>query len=153
MKPTDKVRFDVNKDGVVKAEPREGTEHRRKNYYLSMAETAKVALPSGPSGIALDADDSRLVSFSQIDGSVSLTPLDAFKKDSTAKTDTIKLCDFERAPAGVAWKGTKNIFSGGDSRVSKDGRACSSCHPDGRDDGLVWSTPTVRAKQSCSRAV
>ncbi len=29
----------------------------------------------------------------------------------------------------------------GDSRVSSDGRACASCHPDGRDDGLVWSSP------------
>ena len=28
-----------------------------------------------------------------------------------------------------------------DERISKDGRACASCHPDGRDDGLVWSTP------------
>ncbi len=28
-----------------------------------------------------------------------------------------------------------------DSRISKDGRACASCHPNGRDDGLVWSTP------------
>src|SRR5262249_20842621 len=29
----------------------------------------------------------------------------------------------------------------GDDRISHDGRACASCHPDGRDDGLTWSTP------------
>ena len=28
-----------------------------------------------------------------------------------------------------------------DARISKDGRACASCHPDGREDGLTWSTP------------
>jgi mono/diheme cytochrome c family protein len=28
-----------------------------------------------------------------------------------------------------------------DPRISSDGRGCASCHPDGRDDGLVWSTP------------
>ncbi len=28
-----------------------------------------------------------------------------------------------------------------DARVSSDGRACASCHPDGRDDALTWSTP------------
>lgn len=28
-----------------------------------------------------------------------------------------------------------------DLRISRDGRACASCHPDGRDDGLVWPTP------------
>ncbi|MFT3767249.1 MAG: c-type cytochrome [Minicystis sp.] len=25
-----------------------------------------------------------------------------------------------------------------DRRISRDGRACAGCHPDGRDDGLVW---------------
>ena len=29
----------------------------------------------------------------------------------------------------------------GDSRISSDGRACASCHPDGREDALTWSTP------------
>jgi cytochrome c peroxidase len=32
------------------------------------------------------------------------------------------------------------FHSTGDTRISKDGRACASCHPDGRDDGLVWET-------------
>jgi mono/diheme cytochrome c family protein len=36
----------------------------------------------------------------------------------------------------------RNLFHGaGDARIASDGRACASCHPDGRDDGLVWSTP------------
>jgi len=30
---------------------------------------------------------------------------------------------------------------GTDPRIAFDGRACESCHPDGRDDGLTWSTP------------
>jgi len=29
----------------------------------------------------------------------------------------------------------------GDPHVSADGRACASCHPDGREDALSWSTP------------
>ena len=34
------------------------------------------------------------------------------------------------------------LFHGtGDARIARDGRACASCHPDGRDDGLVWATP------------
>jgi hypothetical protein len=28
-----------------------------------------------------------------------------------------------------------------DFRLSADGRACASCHPDGREDGLTWATP------------
>jgi cytochrome c peroxidase len=37
-----------------------------------------------------------------------------------------------------------------DRRISRDGRACAACHPEGRDDGLVWKlgagprqTPTI----------
>jgi cytochrome c peroxidase len=41
----------------------------------------------------------------------------------------------------LAERGRRIFHAGGDPRVSKDGRACASCHPDGRDDGLVWSTP------------
>jgi cytochrome c peroxidase len=33
------------------------------------------------------------------------------------------------------------FHSVGDTRISHDGRACASCHPDGRDDGLTWATP------------
>ncbi len=36
----------------------------------------------------------------------------------------------------------RRLFHRTDSfRISGDGRACASCHPDGRDDGLVWSSP------------
>lgn len=31
-----------------------------------------------------------------------------------------------------------------DSRISSGQRACATCHPDGRDDGLVWSSPDGR---------
>src|SRR5262249_51030097 len=37
-----------------------------------------------------------------------------------------------------------------DRRISRDGRACAGCHPEGRDDGVVWKlgagprqTPTI----------
>ena len=35
----------------------------------------------------------------------------------------------------------RELFHSGEVRISGDGRACASCHPDGRDDGLVWATP------------
>jgi DNA-binding beta-propeller fold protein YncE/mono/diheme cytochrome c family protein len=137
--PTDKVRFEVNKDGSVKAKPMKGPS-TIKNYFLSMNEESAVTVPSGPSGVAIDAEDKRLVSFSQIDGAVSIVPLDAFGKDSKSKPETIKLLR-SSGLSELATMGRKIFFSGGDARISKDGRACSSCHPDGRDDGLVWSTP------------
>lgn len=33
------------------------------------------------------------------------------------------------------------FHASGDSRISSDGRACASCHPDGRDDAITWATP------------
>ena len=40
--------------------------------------------------------------------------------------------------------GRRLFHAAGDPRISGDGRACASCHPDGRDDGLVWKTPMGR---------
>jgi hypothetical protein len=37
--------------------------------------------------------------------------------------------------------GREFFHSDAGGRVSADGRACASCHPDGRDDGLVWGAP------------
>ncbi len=33
------------------------------------------------------------------------------------------------------------FHAAGDNRIAKDGRACASCHPDGRDDAITWATP------------
>ena len=43
-------------------------------------------------------------------------------------------------PAAMAL-GRQLFHTTGDARIARDGRACASCHPDGRDDGLVWATP------------
>src|SRR5206468_3441016 len=37
--------------------------------------------------------------------------------------------------------GRKLFHHTDDPRISQDGRACASCHPDGREDALTWSTP------------
>ncbi len=46
--------------------------------------------------------------------------------------------------------GRRLFFTERDRRISRDGRACAACHPEGRDDGLVWKlgagprqTPTL----------
>jgi DNA-binding beta-propeller fold protein YncE len=130
--PKQKLKFTIDKRGDVKAKVA-----TVKSHYMSMNAQAKVAVPSGPSGVAFDAENKRLVSFSQLDGSLAIVGLDDFgKKEAT----TIKLMR-SNGLTEQASAGRKLFFSGGDQRISKDGRACSSCHPDGRDDGLVWSTP------------
>jgi cytochrome c peroxidase len=43
--------------------------------------------------------------------------------------------------SGPVARGRALFHATDDLRISADGRACASCHPDGRDDGLTWSTP------------
>lgn len=38
-------------------------------------------------------------------------------------------------------RGRTLFFTTGDPRISRNGRGCASCHPDGREDALVWPTP------------
>jgi cytochrome c peroxidase len=35
----------------------------------------------------------------------------------------------------------RRLFYAVDGKTANDGRACASCHTEGRDDGLVWATP------------
>ena len=45
-------------------------------------------------------------------------------------------------PRAAAWLRDREIFASENMpEISFDGRACTSCHVDGRDDGLVWRTP------------
>src|SRR6185436_20442876 len=37
-------------------------------------------------------------------------------------------------------RGRRLFHTSRDARLSQ-GRACASCHPEGRDDGLVWTSP------------
>ncbi len=135
-KPKDKLRFLVDNKGDVKAKVA-----TTKGTYLSMSTVGRAPVAAGPSGVAIDAEDKRLVSFSQLDGALSIVGLDAFtSKDAAPEVTTIKLLRSSGLTEQAA-TGRKLFFSGGDQRIAKDGRACSSCHPDGRDDGLVWSTP------------
>lgn len=38
-------------------------------------------------------------------------------------------------------RGRELFHRTGDPRIAKDGLACATCHPDGRDDGIVWASP------------
>jgi cytochrome c peroxidase len=46
----------------------------------------------------------------------------------------------EKLPAEYAL-GRILFHAAGDARIAADGRACASCHPDGRDDAITWATP------------
>ncbi len=114
-------------------------------------------VPSGPVGLALEGE--RLYVWSQF--ARTLTVLDAAKKyadePDTEKADpdaaSMRVHAAEAPRVGLSRKPTlaanadvalgRELFhASSDPRISSDGRACASCHPDGRDDSLTWSTPT-----------
>ncbi len=94
-------------------------------------------VPRGPSGLAVDAASQRLVVWSSLARSVAvLGTAEGVKRLSLASVTVLA-----RTPLAAEIARGRELFHSGERRISGDGRACASCHPDGRDDGLVWATP------------
>jgi DNA-binding beta-propeller fold protein YncE len=100
---------------------------------------------SGPTGLAMDEDNGRLVVWSQFERSVellSLAQMDEVLPDGERpKRDRIPLTRPKTQPELAVLLGRNIFHSVADIRISSSGLACASCHPDGRDDGMTWSTP------------
>ncbi len=121
------------------------------------------SVPDGPSGIAVDPDKRRALLWSQFARTLAVLTLPPAPRPPRAKAGatepppdaftlppkqaperTVKLRDLPDAPSGLTAsvaKGRLLFHAAGDPRISLDGRACASCHPDGREDGLTWPTP------------
>jgi mono/diheme cytochrome c family protein len=96
---------------------------------------ARSVVAQGPTGVAY-ADDDLYVwsSYERV-----LTRIDN-KLGSGGDGFDVVSDTAERPP--TPFEVGRRLFHRTDSRrISGDGRACASCHPDGRDDGLVWSSP------------
>jgi len=97
--------------------------------------SARLDVPSGPTGLSLDPEQRRLVVYSAFDGVLTMIPTQGDgPQEQIRLVRSSGLTDLQR-------EGRKLFHAAGEPRVAKDGRACASCHVDGRDDGLVWSTP------------
>ncbi len=114
-----------------------------------------IPVASGPNGIAIDESSEKAVVWSAFDRVVNVfsiaSPSEAAsangkaapKAAAPAPPDVTKInLPAPSSPlAAEAALGEKLFHKAANTKVSRDGRACASCHPDGRDDGLVWSTP------------
>jgi hypothetical protein len=97
--------------------------------------TRRFQLPKGPTGVALAEKEGVAVVWGQFDDALAVVPLDG------GATTTI---DLYRGPAmldDTLRAGREVFYRTEDARITSDGAACSSCHPDGLDDGVTWSTP------------
>ncbi|HEY4122226.1 MAG TPA: cytochrome C peroxidase, partial [Byssovorax sp.] len=110
-------------------------------------------VPAGPTGVAIDDEHGRAVVWSQFRR--QLSRIDLLSNDAVADVRAARrarvdgrvvIAAFERDDlppelSGAIARGRELFHRTDDRRVSKDGRACASCHPDGREDGITWSTP------------
>ncbi|HTJ81251.1 MAG TPA: hypothetical protein VL400_05985, partial [Polyangiaceae bacterium] len=93
-------------------------------------------VPEGPTGVAVDGARRQLVTYSSIAGAVGFVDLDG------GETVELGLPMRVEPTLSAAEKRGRHLFSTTrDARIALDNRACESCHPDGRDDGMTWSTP------------
>jgi DNA-binding beta-propeller fold protein YncE/mono/diheme cytochrome c family protein len=87
-------------------------------------------VPAGPTGLAVF--DDRIAVWSSFDRVLTIIGRDTDIVHASTTTN--------RRPTPFE-VGRKVFHASGNSAISSDGRACASCHPDGRDDGLTWSSP------------
>ncbi|WP_437589660.1 cytochrome C peroxidase [Sorangium sp. So ce1000] len=104
---------------------------------------------AGPTAIAIDSARRRAVVFSRFDGALTILPaardpgpaaIGAVGKQLAGELPVITLPRASRLDEQRA-EGQRLFHAAGGRRIAFDGRACASCHPDGRDDALTWSTP------------
>ncbi len=102
---------------------------------------------AGPTGIAVDPNKDRAVVWSQFERVVNVIPLGGSDLvDDKGPDKPPPVAHFALSepthPIPVNLALGRVLFNMvGDERISHDGRACASCHPDGRDDALTWATP------------
>jgi hypothetical protein len=97
----------------------------------------RFAVPVGPSALALTSGGD-LVVWSEIDGQISLVDPSNESRAPKKSARPWARDGFEKDP--VIARGRYLFHTSRDPRLSFQ-RACASCHPDGRADGLSWSSP------------
>ncbi|MEZ4439164.1 MAG: c-type cytochrome [Polyangiaceae bacterium] len=123
-------------------------------------------VPPGPMGLAIDETRREVVVWSRFAGAagaLSRLPLEEgeegeeggeggeggegepaarYPEEAEVVGASVELLPLAEGGLSAAAQEGRRIFHGAsDARISADGRACASCHPDGRDDGLSWPTP------------
>jgi hypothetical protein len=104
----------------------------------SALEYRRFAVGAGPEGIAVDGE--RLIVWSRFDHELARIALEG---DGTV--DRQRLARRTDSPIDPIYARGRVLFHRtNDPRISRGDRACASCHPDGLDDGLVWTSPDGR---------
>lgn len=115
------------------------------------AERRRFTVPAGPEGVAVDDATGTAVVFSQLGAALTVIHLDPIEPASVTAASLVAgpapiavesiALDYHPDPAlDAAARGRALFYRTDDSRIADDGLACASCHIDGRDDAITWST-------------
>lgn len=107
---------------------------------LAKTERQRFSVGKGPNAVAVDLEKRNAWVWSHFDRRLTALPLDNPRR--TPRTIEIP----SGAPAGEKALRRASTREEMGRRafhepIAFDGRSCASCHIDGRDDGLVWSSP------------
>lgn len=96
---------------------------------------ARYSVAKGPTGVAIATQENAAVVYSQFDEEIALVKLDGSPGVRVHLDGGISHLD------DVAAAGRDIFYRSDDPRITAEGLACQSCHPDGTEDGITWSTP------------
>jgi DNA-binding beta-propeller fold protein YncE/mono/diheme cytochrome c family protein len=108
-----------------------------------LAPLRRLNVPAGPVAIALDESGGRAIVWSQFARSLSVLDL-AQATNLESHNRPLQVFALPRHRSDLDERvalGRVLFHDAGSVGIAGDRRACASCHPDGRDDGLTWSTP------------
>jgi mono/diheme cytochrome c family protein/DNA-binding beta-propeller fold protein YncE len=94
-------------------------------------------VPTGPTALAVDDEAGRAYVFSQFTHSLTTIALDV---PGQLVIESLTLSEQNPLDEKIA-RGRELFHTTDDFRISGDGRACATCHVDGREDSLVWASP------------
>jgi len=103
-------------------------------------ERHRYPVPAGPAGLAVDVQQRRAVVWSQFAHRLTVIHLD---RDGGAPATAVAGPRSGWPDERIA-RGRVLFHASADPRITGDARACATCHPDGREDGLSWQTPSGR---------
>ena len=102
------------------------------------AELHRVDVPRGPTGVAIDAEHHRAIVWSQFAHQVAVVATDSDLTAPVAVVPIVRKAAFKLSEQAA--HGRDLYFGAADTNLSTEGMACASCHPDGREDAITWST-------------
>jgi YVTN family beta-propeller protein len=138
---------DHNSNAVAVLDARRVGDDRYRVPELGMYDVVRVG--ARPTGLAVSGD----LKFAYVHNALDYTVSVLENRDGRlVEVDTISFADSPFSPEIT--RGRKLFYSAVDPRVTQPelgGVSCSSCHPDGRTDGLNWVFPGADAERFVTR--